>query len=744
MFKRICTILPMVALLAVLAFDVRRAAHAADKPDKSDKPPPFAAWRGVESFTVEASGLDHWSTRKNNPWLLGWSHTESVTTADVRFELKHVTDRSWEGVGCSARGTEDYFSRGANRWRKGDHWKKGSFDGPTQDRGGLMIDFDTGKWSLGIPTKMAKPYRIMGHSHVEEDGQIDDSAIDDEGTYVPGGIIDGVLPNAKPGVLAGSKVLHFTDDKAGNVSHREYRAILWPTYPDVECIVEIDGYETWLPRAVVGAPTTPGSRLLVKATLKPKPTSAKFTPRASRFRFELDDTSREPGIAMNYPRFGADGGRVPDKDPNPDLKLNLLGAAGELTAEDQKANVKPDLEASGFDIARIAIESYDFGAWTNLRVICEVDDGREVPGILKLPKGPTADIKIPKRSDGSKIADVWREKYKLGPNDAEDADKDPIGDGNPGDGFSNYEEYRGFVIKGMHKRTDPNTKDLFIRNRIGDAAIPGLNLFQSLTHLAVHFELRDSEIPESRIININRTNASPRSSQEAQHGLVLVYIAGGDTSGADIRGDSAAWRPKNVEAVRIVGSLAHGDHVELDSTIAHELAHSIGVHHHGETDIGRVAWGRVVRTVDGKKIAWFEERIVIHDQGAYRVSGFPGTRIRIFTSPTTELLPDTAELFGHPQLMWVGVYGGQHSGSDQCIMRYDCSQAYVLPDRLRDRFISPGEPTGMGLCHSAIGEGINAPEPKPPRYGDASVGDCAHAFAVRDDAPERSPEKKTK
>jgi hypothetical protein len=67
--------------------------------------------------------------------------------------------------------------------------------------------------------------------------------------------------------------------------------------------------------------------------------------------------------------------------------------------------------------------------------------------------------------------------------------------------------------------------------------------------------------------------------------------------------------------------------------------------------------------------------------------------------------------------------------------------AYVLPNRPRDRFISPGEPTGRGICSSAAGQGINASTEKPPRYSDATLGDCVHQFAVRDDAPERSPPK---
>lgn len=731
-----------------------RPTHLGAK-DAADKPlPPFAAWRDVESFTCQGSNFTHSWGHENKPWT--WSDSEHVEATDFRFELKLGRgSANWNMVNCQAAGTHNYTSHGGTPWRKGEHFWNSIFSGATVHGGSMSLELDTGKWEVFTPSFMEQPYHMIGHSHVEENQggrwKTDDSDIDEVNTTVDGVNVSGVLAvGAKPGVLTGSTVRD--DGNASRGSHRAGRVIMWPTFRDVDCVVEIEGYEKWLPRGVVGSPTSPGSSLRVKATLEPKGPASKSPLHAVKFRFELDDTSHEPGVAMNSPRFGNDGSWVPDKDPNPDMKLSTGNLEGVLSNEGQKAVMKPINSNAGHDFAIAIVESYDFGAWSNLHVICELDDGREIPGLITLKNGPTADITLPKRSQGSKIADVWREKYKLGPNDAEDSDKDPVGDGNLGDGYSNYEEYRGFVVNGQHVRTDPTKKDLFIRNRIGAAAEPGLKLFADLTSLAVHSRLQESEIPETRIININRTNASPRSSQEPQHGLILAYLMSGDASRTDIR-DDATWRPKNVELVQILRSLARGDddasspftasdQLELDSTIAHELCHAIGVHHHGEDDIGRVAWGRVQRTIAGRKVAWFEERSIIPLQGGgYKVSKIGATRIRIFTSPTTELLPTDSTPYDHPQTVWVGVYGGQHSGSDACIMRYDCSQAYVLPNRPRDRFISPGEPTGRGICHAATGEGINAPTAKPPRYSDATLGDCVHQFAVRDDAPEHTPPK---
>ena len=744
-----CRATATVCLLLLAAAVPAARLAAADRPERPA--PPFAAWGGVNAFTAEGSAVDHGWARENERMI--WGDTQTVTAARFRFELKRSgvpgQSATWQVVDCDAHGTVNYFSRGGTPWRKSDHWWKATFEGPTRREGNLTMDLGTGKWTLITSSFMEKPYRVVGHHHREEYQKVDDWPLDFEQTHAPGLFIRGILPaGTKPGVLAGTA---FNEDLVrGNPdrgSRRTYRAVMWPSYRDVECVVEIDRYAKWLPRAVVGAPGIPGSRLLVRATLKAKDGDPKAAPRAARFRFELADTSREPGIAMNHPRFGDDGAAVPKADPVPDLRLNLFGSDGELSDQAQKAAVRPVRNADGWDAAWVAVDAYDFGGWSHLHVVCELADGRQVVGVLKLPTGPTADIPLPKRSYGSKIADAWRAKYKLGTNDAEDGDDRPIGDQNRGDGFSNYEEYRGFVVNGQHVRTAPMKKDLFVRNRMGPAARRGLALFESLTDLDVHPTIRESEMTATRVVNPNRSTASPRSTKESQHGLVLVYLPGGGASYIDVP-DNVLWRPKNVVAVRVLRSLARGgagssapfladDQNQLDSTIAHELSHSIGARHHGEIDTGKVAWVRFEATVAGRTTAWFEERPVRRVRGRNQYSPAPGARIRIFTSPTTEVSPDVPGPYAQPQMVWVGVYGGQHSGSDACVMRYDCSEAYVLPGRPRDRFVSPGEPTGMGMCRAAAGAGINDPAAKPPRYATATKGDCVHQFAVRDDAPDR-------
>lgn len=737
---------------------------------KDKEPPPplrYAAWKGVDSFTAEATASDHWWVNESDQ--SGFEDTASLVALKYRFDLKiagtgasSATQQSvtWKVENCRALGEEDYHSRGGTRWRKSNHWHKATIDGPVLKGGSLTMDAGTGEWLVITPGSMDKPFKETGHYHVElstNSWRPDDSPIDQPSDKIPGIFIRGKLNEAvKPGVLTGTGVVDLpTRGHPGRGSVRTYRVVMWPNYRDVECVVEIKKYEDWLPAANLALPHLPGSRLNIKATVRPKDGGPKLALRARRFRFELAGASHEPGVAMNFPRLTARGDGAPSDDPHPDLKLALNGPIGELSAKDQKAFVAAAPDEQGQDSAQVFVDAYDFGGYANLQVVCELDDDREIPGLLQSTDGPTADITVPKRSNGSKIAEVWRKKYKLGPNDAEDADATPVGDGNLGDGFSNYEEYRGLVVNGKHLRTAPGVKDIFIRNKIGPAAQFGLFVFGDVTGLAVHHKCLESEMPPSRIMNANRSVKSPRSSQESQHGLVLVYQTTGDFSYAATTGK--LFRPKYVDEVHILKRVAMPDGKtlkrdddedrELASTIAHELCHAIGVNHHGETDLHYVAWLRVERKVEDKTESWFEEREVTWNEARHKYLGsqIPGDQIRIFSSPNVEILADHPGEFATPQTVYVGVYGGEHSGSDECIMRYDCATAYILPARPRVRYLSPGEPCGLGLCDSKTGVGINDPaKAKPPRYSDATVGDCKHQFAVRDDAPDRSAGQKAK
>jgi hypothetical protein len=347
-----------------------------------------------------------------------------------------------------------------------------------------------------------------------------------------------------------------------------------------------------------------------------------------------------------------------------------------------------------------------------------------------------ASIPLPHRSTGSRIARAWAERQKLSGSDAEDLDAMPAGDGNAGDGFSNFEEYRGFVENRDHVRTKPARKDFFVQNAIGARALPGLMLFTDLTQLATHYELRTDEMPASRRMNVNRSADSPRTSQEHQHGVILQQIGGTVASMADIEGET--WRPKATNLVVILSLLFDPKmYDELRVTVAHELLHSIGVRHHGEID-ENVEWSRGERVVNGVKESWFQERPLrwSGDTFVYANESAPARRIRIFTPAGQEIrASDNPIRLATPAIFWIGRHGGQHSGVVDCVMRYDCAKVYLRPGRPLDRFLSPGEPIGLGLCTQSAGTDFNQAGSDKLRYADSVMGKCRLQFCVRDDAP---------
>ena len=106
--------------------------------------------------------------------------------------------------------------------------------------------------------------------------------------------------------------------------------------------------------------------------------------------------------------------------------------------------------------------------------------------MVNLPKG---------RKDGDWVAMSWRKEHAVAevPDD-DDSEDDPKVDGSKGDGFTLYEEYRGFVENGKRIEGDPKKKDFFVQNLIGGTANAGIGLFTKLSQLNVHDQLQAAEM----------------------------------------------------------------------------------------------------------------------------------------------------------------------------------------------------------------------------------------------------------
>lgn len=531
----------------------------------------------------------------------------------------------------------------------------------------------------------------------------------------------------------------------------------WPDWSDLEVRVEVEdstqpgvSYAQWRPEGNLENPDVGGPRpLRLKATLRPKaenptPEQLAATPPVRRFRFELANVSREPGVCMNWPLPAVTNG-VPD-DPEFDLRfIATVPEAMVLSPKKSKAGVIP-LPGEDPDLpsAWVLLECFDFGAHAILQVYADLADGRVIVGHMRVGEEKVYQITIPERDRDTFVARKWREDNQVTSGDREDLDDQPTGDGQKGDGFSVYEEYRGFRMGGKHLSPDPAVKDLFLRNYNGGPVVAACKVLELKTReggrkgLRVHHEFESDEWHDTRIMNLNRNAKSPRSTDEPQYGLVVVpSLAAGDAiiSYADVK--RQPWRPRNTRWVVI-----HPKDNTVE-TVVHELAHAIGVEHHGDIDYN-ARW-LVVQfpSSDGTMLRrFFEQRMTAdRETGVLTPTGDP-VPIRVFREgQSLETLPDqsTNAPLPAPTRKFIGNRGGQNSGQEKCFMRYDCATAYVPAGRPIDRitFTSPlvfdfSEGEIYSFCQSCRGTGVN-----PARFGHATAGNCFFQLCVRDTAPAR-------
>jgi hypothetical protein len=383
------------------------------------------------------------------------------------------------------------------------------------------------------------------------------------------------------------------------------------------------------------------------------------------------------------------------------------------------------------------IGCYDWGAWGDLRVTAELPDGRIIVGHLKDNDAEVL-VPIPKRQGGSFIADAWKQRTP-GADATDDSDDDhAAGNEHDGDGFSLYEEYRGFYVNRKHITLFPKNRDLFVYDKIKGQAARGFAIFERATGITVHSELQEDEMGSDRVMDFNRSDRTPVAYHQMQHGLVLEL--GRDPNASKViplSGRSPPLLPKDVLAVDISPSVSpfQGQMIsfqrdgasiikdESGGTIAHELSHACHIMHHGKTDLGNRVWQRDTSVTPHV----IREFIPLDDWSV--PSGQTGLIIHVFVEGTRNgrEVPANNVLFDSPDLVYVASQKGQHSGNEACYMRYDNATAYTNPRRPRDGrvIVTDGEAYGTILCEDKKGTGINDASRLPwPRYGDATRGDC--------------------
>jgi len=324
-----------------------------------------------------------------------------------------------------------------------------------------------------------------------------------------------------------------------------------------------------------------------------------------KITFILKEVSKEKGICLNFPSknksnenpdlfFADDDDRMKEftfdedktdkkncpttivaRNDNPSHKYHYLKATTKTAVTEAVAVVRCE----------------DYGAFGVLEASapeCEAIPPREAGGQPGEGVGPN-DIKIPRDDNDNKIADIAPQDDGGAAGDS-DGDDEPEIDGYDGDGLTNYEEYRGFIVKrgrGVeHIRTSIKKKDLFIYDKDG----LGTGFFHK-SGLVLHFipkpdyyagdSSKKDASPDAgkQIINFNAGNAT----KGEQHALRLVNERIRGCYGY-CYGDGPGL-PKVTNRVAINKKLCTGkdEHADqLSAVIAHEMGHAVNVFHHGE------------------------------------------------------------------------------------------------------------------------------------------------------------------
>jgi len=768
-------------------------------------PADWAAWTAVSrlhgqiTFQLEGASEKQTDTSSRQLTSAEWFRARVDLELDRDLVAQSPQRRVWRIVRAQGSGgmSGSYAIAGTPRLRHQGR-TEGEFSGALdlRARPALTLDLRNGEWEFSTHLRPVTP-GTQGTTFNHRDG---DRVTADSTTASWNGALGGhtslkaVAPRVAVafGTTASRQLDHPQGlDGLGGRGQSDIRAHaeFWPVLDDVELKVRIKDYAAWRPAGNIAHLARPGGKpLVVTAALRLKAPGNPPPPAIRELKFELNDTSREPGIALNWP-LGA-------KDTAPDLRLAVPpglesvatgGADGQSVTFTQ---LMPLPEGPAGEQGGVAhLESYDFGGHSTLRVTARLVDGRIVTGELEEPGGyQTAWATLPYSRGEGWIAESWLKAHGIGRREENiDDDERPAGDDHPGDGFSLYEEYRGWVVDGRHVSGDPKKKELFVMNLGEPALLKGVQLFENLTGLKVHRLKRGEMDSEKREMNANRAQGPHRVTQ---HGIVLrtdLSVRGAQTDMVSSSANSLPGRPKFVKQIRIgpasppeyilepgtIASLA-GYH---ESAVAHELLHAVGVEHHGEGDYGIQFYWRFANDPRSRNSEPFffagsfmnPTRVTVleEDSSDYarkiapameEVKEFYGkiydakgrvieqrakssvTKFDYSLEQDTEIeLNDTIGGMVRKQFL-LGEWQGQSSGDTGCVIRYYFSTIYPKKGVEYTYYrVSPqSEPIGHGICRSADGTGINAPDHSPQsRYGAAAAnrGNCLGQICVNDAIP---------
>lgn len=387
------------------------------------------------------------------------------------------------------------------------------------------------------------------------------------------------------------------------------------------------------------------------------------------FRFTLYEVTGEPGYCMN-------AGDQTEEDLDLAFSENQEGFDPPEQLEDPEKGWVIQTEEKE-DSATVQIESYDRGAWAKIKAEVNIS-GEWEECEVKLKGQTETTMTIPLDTNENYIADQWeKDNGTWGENQSptQDTDNDPH-TSEDGDGFTTYEEYRGFEVKGEHERLNPTKKEIFIYDKNNLLTGAAKEYFLQLG-LDIYL-IDESEFDDTRAVNFKQS----QHSTGYQKCIILEYS---DRLALHEAGVAYPFpgTPNYVSKVMINPQLEEMGY-ERNKTVAHELAHAVGIMHHG---------------ID------------------------------------KDLLPDA-----YKNKTNIAAWGGHWSGDVNCIMRYNPPDYYYHEGKPLFDYPESEDPatSATAFCETTDGTGINAndyagqdPSKEYPVCGPATFGNCKNNIYLK-------------
>jgi len=370
--------------------------------------------------------------------------------------------------------------------------------------------------------------------------------------------------------------------------------------PEVECeLTTEESYQTWLPEGG-NSETEPGKeKLHITVNLYKAGTNKKERPiqECDHYEIRLLSTTKEPGVCNNYPLNGKEDY---DLKIEPNDKLTV-GETGQSAKSNQGGNTLD-----------FYILSYDYGAYADLEVTAVMTNNVRVQAYINGKKDDHF-LEIPRDDNNNLIADAWEDLYPSikGKDPMWDEDAYPAGQACNGDGYTLYEEYRGFRTLDSKEivRTDPTKKDLFVYDMDGLVKLYYEQKGNNPAQLVLHYvddkliPYKDESMePDDRRVNFNSATLClrPHYAMVVKKGGVSTAPDGADDVGGAVFNTHVLGSPMRRYFIvkiyekteeRIFKNLFEGkdpNHTwqeyyedDLAATVIHEMGHCMGIKHHG-------------------------------------------------------------------------------------------------------------------------------------------------------------------